>query len=145
MAIKFFPQIARSQNLNGSAPGEGIVQNFSGRWWWGGDRIRMLVDAPICDELNPHRFYVNRGSARMLQVFLWWIDLGIDLGLGVPGYFIEANWIAYECVGSQLGKLDVCGWRREMSERKLGYFQYFFRQGKNYDKNGDYVRGWILS
>jgi deoxyribodipyrimidine photo-lyase len=94
-----------------------------------------FVDANM-RELNQTGFMSNRGRQNVASFLV--NDLGIDWTWGAS--YFESQLIDYDVCSNWGNWMYVGGVGNDPRENR--YFN-ILRQGKNYDKNGNYVRTWI--
>jgi deoxyribodipyrimidine photo-lyase len=103
--------------------------------WCEGETGVPFVDANM-RELNRTGFMSNRGRQNVASFLV--NDLGIDWTWGAS--YFESKLIDYDVCSNWGNWMYVGGVGNDPRENR--YFN-ILRQGKNYDKNGDYVRAWI--
>lgn len=103
--------------------------------WCEGETGVPFVDANM-RELNRTGFMSNRGRQNVASFLV--NDLGIDWTWGAS--YFESQLIDYDVCSNWGNWMYVGGVGNDPRENR--YFN-ILRQGKNYDKNGDYVRAWI--
>ncbi len=104
------------------------------RWCEGRTGV-PFVDANM-RELNRTGFMSNRGRQNVASFLV--NDLGIDWTWGAS--YFESKLVDYDVCSNWGNWMYVAGVGNDPRENR--YFN-ILRQGKNYDKNGDYVRSWI--
>jgi deoxyribodipyrimidine photo-lyase len=105
------------------------------RRWCEGKTGVPFIDANM-RELNRTGFMSNRGRQNVASFLV--NDLGIDWTWGAS--YFESQLIDYDVCSNWGNWMYVGGVGNDPRENR--YFN-IVRQGKNYDKNGDYVRAWI--
>jgi deoxyribodipyrimidine photo-lyase len=105
------------------------------RRWCEGKTGVPFIDANM-RELNRTGFMSNRGRQNVASFLV--NDLGIDWTWGAS--YFESQLIDYDVCSNWGNWMYVGGVGNDPRENR--YFN-ILRQGKNYDKNGDYVRAWI--
>jgi deoxyribodipyrimidine photo-lyase len=103
--------------------------------WCEGKTGVPFVDANM-RELNQTGFMSNRGRQNVASFLV--NDLGIDWTWGAS--YFESKLVDYDVCSNWGNWMYVAGVGNDPRENR--YFN-ILRQGKNYDKNGDYVRIWI--
>ncbi|MEN2280680.1 DASH family cryptochrome [Algoriphagus sp. SE2] len=103
--------------------------------WCEGKTGVPFVDANM-RELNQTGFMSNRGRQNVASFLV--NDLGIDWTWGAM--YFESMLVDYDVCSNWGNWMYVAGVGNDPRENR--YFN-ILRQGKNYDKNGDYVRFWI--
>ncbi|MDG1276650.1 MAG: DASH family cryptochrome [Algoriphagus sp.] len=103
--------------------------------WCEGKTGVPFVDANM-RELNRTGFMSNRGRQNVASFLV--NDLGIDWTWGAS--YFESKLIDYDVCSNWGNWMYVAGVGNDPRENR--YFN-ILRQGKNYDKNGDYVRMWL--
>jgi deoxyribodipyrimidine photo-lyase len=103
--------------------------------WSDGETGVPFVDANM-RELNSTGFMSNRGRQNVASFLV--NDLGIDWTWGAS--YFESKLVDYDVCSNWGNWMYVGGVGNDPRENR--YFN-ILRQGKNYDKNGNYVRAWI--
>jgi len=109
--------------------------SFQFERWCHGKTGVPFVDANM-RELNQTGFMSNRGRQNVASFLV--NDLGIDWTWGAS--YFESKLVDYDVCSNWGNWMYVAGVGNDPRENR--YFN-ILRQGKNYDKNGDYVRIWI--